>query len=403
MSSSEDRLKEIAERRRAGSEGGSRGRLIAVIGAGFVGVVAVIGWFALAGLPTSDTGSMESLTGRAMEWYLERSADSLDPVGSDATPKAFEIAEGEALQSVADRLQAAGFIREAEAFRMLARVRGLDTGIQAGAHVLRVNMTAEEVLEELQIGAADSVSVTILEGWRVEEVADALAAVGVAERAEVLAIAGPAGSGPGDTGSRAVVADRPEGAGLEGYLFPDTYQMEPDAGAEAAVARLLDTFEARVGRELPGTGPAAGMTPYEIVTLASIVEREVVAPEERGMIARVYLNRLESPPYFLNADPTVQYALGFQPEEETWWKRPLYDLDLQVDSPYNTYAHTGLPPGPIASPGLDSIRAVLDPPEGTWQYFVANDVACDGTHVFGDTLDEHINNIANYQTGDCGQ
>jgi UPF0755 protein len=94
--------------------------------------------------------------------------------------------------------------------------------------------------------------------------------------------------------------------------------------------------------------------------------------------------------------------MGFQPDQGSWWKRPLLTVDLQIDSPYNSYKIGGLPPGPIASPGLASLRAVLDPADGPWQYFVANDQACDGSHVFAETYDEHLKNVATYQTGDCG-
>lgn len=280
---------------------------------------------------------------------------------------------------------------------MLARVEGLDTGIQAGSHVLRSTMSAREVLEELQVAAGDAVTVTILEGLRAEEVAEILAAAGLGDEETLSAL-----MASDHGGDRPLLSDRPAGTGLEGYLFPDTYQFEPDAEPVAVVDRLLDTFEARVAPELPGRGAAADLSLFEVVTLASIVEREAVLQDERGMIARVFLNRLETPPYLLNADPTVQYALGFQPDADTWWKRPLYDVDLETESPYNTYQVPGLPPGPIASPGLASIRAVLDAPDGPWQYFVANDVACDGSHVFAETLDEHIANIAAYQTGECG-
>ncbi len=141
---------------------------------------------------------------------------------------------------------------------------------------------------------------------------------------------------------------------------------------------------------------------YEVVTLASIVERETSVAAERPMVARVYINRLAEPPYLLNADPTVQYGLGFQVETGDWWKRPLTYDDLQSDSGYNSYLLPGLPPGPIASPGLAAIEAVLSPAEGDWMYFVANDRACDGTHVFAATYDEHLANVATYQTGGCG-
>jgi UPF0755 protein len=238
---------------------------------------------------------------------------------------------------------------------------------------------------------------TFPEGLRAEEVAALLDGNGIADRDEVMALV----SASGPTG-RPHVDRRPEGAGLEGYLFPDTYEFEPSSGAEAAIGRMLDTFEARVGPEVPAEFDTAVASLHDVVTLASIVEREAMVEDERPIIARAFLNRLEAPPYLLNADPTVQYALGFQPDQGSWWKRPLGREDLAVDSDYNTYTTPGLPPGPISSPRLASIVAVLRPAEGAWQYFVANDKACDGTHVFAETYDEHLRNIEQYQTGQCG-
>lgn len=138
------------------------------------------------------------------------------------------------------------------------------------------------------------------------------------------------------------------------------------------------------------------MSVYQAVTLASIVEREAVIPDERPLIASVFLNRLRKGMY-LNADPTVQYALGYQKQGHTWWKRPLLLEDLDVDSPYNTYRHPGLPPGPICNPGLDSLKAVANPAHTDYYYFVANDVAGDGSHVFAKTLEEHQANIKKYR------
>ena len=130
--------------------------------------------------------------------------------------------------------------------------------------------------------------------------------------------------------------------------------------------------------------------------------REAVLASERPRIARVFHNRLQTPPYLLNADPTLQYALGFQPEAQTWWKQPLSSFDLEIDSPYNTYVRPGLPPGPIASPGFDSLEAATRPADGDWQYFVADGRACDGSHLFAVTYDEHLTNVALARQGDCG-
>lgn len=335
------------------------------------------------------------LLATALGWLVAMRADDLTAPSEDATPVDFEVAQGESLPQVSDRLQAQGLIRNADAFGLLARLRGADRQVQAGRHVVRKNMSAEELLRALRVARDAAVMLTIPEGWRAEEVADLVAGKGLAGRNEFLALVG---AGRFDFPA---FADRPSGVGFEGYLFPDTYQFKPGTGAQGVLERLLMNFEDRFSPSMRTTAQLAGLSIYKVVTLASIVERESARPDERARIARVYLNRLAEAPYILNADPTVQYALGFQPERQSWWKRPLFELDLKVDSAYNTYQHPGLPPGPIASPGLAAIQAVLAPEPGDWRYFVANDVACDGSHVFATSYEEHLKNIQIYQKGGC--
>lgn len=409
---SDEQLRRIAERKRSRSGGdglgrggrdgqplaagqaptgrGGHGRL--VVG----GLLVVLALGGLAAVMAVRSAAGAGLEERALSWYLELRAGDLAPVGGDAEEVVFDVAAGEGIGDVARRLEAAGLIRDAETFRLLARAKGLDTGVQAGQHALRRDMSAEEVLAALQVARGEGVRVTLPEGRRAEEVVDLLAAEGLVERSEMLQLVGQGvAAGP-------AVMDRPAGAGLEGYLFPDTYEFEPGAGAVAVLERLLANFEARVTPDMRAQAVAAGLSLYEVVTLASIVERETSVASERPMVARVYRNRLAEPPYLLNADPTVQYGLGFHAGEGGWWKRPLLYADLESDSGYNTYRVPGLPPGPIASPGLASIAAVLNPAEGDWMYFVANDLACDGTHIFAHTYDEHLANVARYQRGGCG-
>ena len=205
-----------------------------------------------------------------------------------------------------------------------------------------------------------------------------------------------------------VVGDRPAEAGLEGYLFPDTYEFAAGGDAVDAVQRMLAGFVARASAEFAGrgadaTGEDGALSDHDAVILASIVEREAVVPTERARIARVYLNRLATPPYLLQADPTVQYGLGFQSALTGWWKRPLTVDDLASPSAFNTYVQPGLPPGPIANPGLDSIDAVLHPEPGDWLYFVVDGARCDGSHVFSETLEEHAANVAAYRASGCGE
>ncbi|MDH4208981.1 MAG: endolytic transglycosylase MltG, partial [Anaerolineae bacterium] len=190
--------------------------------------------------------------------------------------------------------------------------------------------------------------------------------------------------------------NRPEGASssLEGYLFPETYRIPADYDAAAVLDLLLITFGERFSPEMRQAAADKGLTVHEVVTLASIVEREAVLPEERPIIASVYLNRLAQGMY-LQSDPTVQYALGYQEETDQWWKIPMsLEEDVQVDSPYNTYMYPGLPPGPLCSPGLASIEAVLEPAETPYFFFFSK---FDGSHAFAETYEEHLRNQEQYQ------
>jgi UPF0755 protein len=342
-----------------------------------------------------DAGGMSSAV---RERILEQRADQLLAVGDDPSLVEFEILAGERLADAALRLEAEGLIRDAESFRLLARVRGLDTQVQAGRHELSRDMDAEAVLQALLVAPGEARTLQIPEGLRLEEIAALVGRSGIVSREDFLAAAGTL-----DRSRWPVLADLPEAASLEGYLFPDTYELPLDVDAAGLLTLLLDTFEARLRPEMRQAAAAEGLNLHQLVTLASIVEREAVLSEERARIARVYLNRLAEPPYILNADPTIQYALGYQPEADSWWKRPLYLEDLEIDSPYNSYRLGGLPPGPIANPGLASLEGVTSPEAGPWQYFVANEIACDGSHVFAISLEEHNANVATYRREDCGR
>ncbi len=329
--------------------------------------------------------------------WLTRHADALDAPSSDSTPVQFVIEPDEALASICTRLAAAGLVRDAEVFRRFVRSRGLDRQIRAGLVALRRNMTAEQVLEALLASETVTVRVTLLEGWRAEQTAERLAAAGIVDAAAFLQLVRRGiAAGP-------LVSDRPAGSGLEGYLFPDTYDFEPRLGAEGTLRRLLTTFETKAGRLLREAGDAEGLSSYELVVLASIVEREATVADERPRIARVFLNRLSEPPFLLNADPTVQYALGWQADSHRWWKTALTPEDLAIASPYNTYRVAGLPPTPIANPGLAAIRAVVRPEPGQWRYFVLDGDRCDGHHRFAVTWEEHLRNVERYRSSHCRQ
>ena len=183
-------------------------------------------------------------------------------------------------------------------------------------------------------------------------------------------------------------------ASLEGFLFPDTYLVPPQYGAAAFLELMLKTFEERVRPELPQAGaPAPQLSFYEQVVLASIVEREAKLEEERAVIAATFMNRLWEEMH-LAADPTVQYALATA--WPPYWRAELSVDDLRVASPYNTYVVRGLPPTPIANPGLAALKAVLQPEAAPYRYFVAKP---DGSHAFAVTFEEHLNNLFRYQRG----
>lgn len=327
-------------------------------------------------------GSLEDLVLGAY-LYLRRD-EIAQPAGMDDTPVAFTIEPGETAGQIAARLEQLGLVSDANLFRLLVRYRAVGDKLEAGEFELRANMTMEEIITCLQRGRPGEMEVTIPEGWRIEQIAEMLAEQTEIDGDELLALAR---EGKFD---RHFLSEHAADATLEGFLFPDTYRLPEDARASDLLWRMLDDFDRRFTSEMQQRASERGMTIYEVITLASIVEREAVIPEERPLIASVYLNRLaatdKEPWGYLQADPTVQYALG-QPGQ--WWEPLTPEEYRSVDSPYNTYLHPGLPPGPICSPGLSSIQAVLWPAETNYLFFQAKG---DGSHIFAETYEEHLEN-----------
>jgi UPF0755 protein len=336
-----------------------------------------------------------------MRIYLDRHSAELDVSASEySRPIRFTIEPGMAARTIARELQRFGLIRDPELFEAYVRLNDLDAQIQAGVYVLDPSMTLREVVEAIQHADSEAVSVTVLEGWRFEQTADYLTKAAVlSDPAKGEAYRSLAASSAAvDPDRYPFLLERPQGATLEGYLFPDTYEIPAtNATAIDVIARQLNTFAERVVPlyEEARRNGTTELSLYEVLTVASIVEREAVVREERPTIAGVYLNRLASG-IKLDADPTVQYAMGYQPATAQWWKTPvMLEEYSSVVSPYNTYLNVGLPPGPIAAPGLSSIQAVLNPEQHNYIYFVA---LPDGTgrHVFAETYEEHLQNVAQY-------
>lgn len=335
--------------------------------------------------------------------YLLSRGEQVDQaVSADARPVRFVVKAGTPARLIGQNLQNVGLIGDARLFEAYVRVNGLAAHLEAGTFILSPAMTMAEIVATLQAAQAASITVTIPEGWRLEQVGDYLAAAEVFSDTTQVAIY-RSQTVSGEFTNLAIdeypfLRERPSGTSLEGYLFPDTYEIPVEgAVADDLLRRQLETFARRVvpvydEALLRG---ATELTLYEVLSLASIVEREAVVPSERPAIAAVYLNRLVNG-IRLEADPTVQYAMGYQPAADQWWKTPVFLEEYSsVDSPYNTYLYPGIPPGPIASPGLSSIEAVLYPDEHSYLYFVALPDGS-GAHIFSETFEEHSENVRRY-------
>lgn len=298
------------------------------------------------------------------------------PVSSsaDAKPIVVRVPQGLDAGSIADVLEEEGVIRSAAYFRLYNRVFGVDTKLQAGDYLLSTDLGLREIAERMQHGRVEPITVTLPEGLHLRQIADILAKEGLVDRDRFLEVAE----------EETLVYDgfppfsKPV-ASLEGYLFPDTYLFVPSMTEEQIVRIMVDRFVEVALPLLRGSRAPQNLSLHEVVTLASIVEKEALFRREQPIIASVFFNRLaiDMP---LQADPTVTYLF------DEHRSRVLF-ADLEIPSPYNTYRNKGLPPGPIASPGLHAIRAVLQPEHTDYMYFVGRG---DGTHVFTRTFNEHV-------------
>jgi UPF0755 protein len=335
------------------------------------------------GPPSSQLTSWEVYV---LSTRLLSESDALQyPALPEGDPKPFAIALGEPTISVIQRLESQGLITNADAFRRYLQYTGIDTRLQAGEFTLDPGMSALEIAQALQDSTPETVSFTILAGWRLEEVAEALKYTGLYISAEDF-ISTAQNTVP-DFPS--IVAPPPN-ASLEGFLFPGTYELPRDLNAQKLLNLFLQQFDAQVTQELRKAFERQGLTLFEAVTLASIAQREAIVSDELPAITGVYLNRLRAG-MKLEADPTVQYAVGYNAAQQTWWTNPLSFQDLAIDSDYNTYVYPGLPPGPIANPGMAALQAVAYPEDSAYYFFRAR---CDGSglHLFAVTYEEHLKN-----------
>jgi UPF0755 protein len=358
----------------------------------FFGGIGLAGYWLLARRPgSSSSGGVSiaapsSLEDLFVSFYLDtRRAELSAPAGDNPAAVVFTIEPGESVAQIAVRLQSEGLVRDAQLFRMYLRYSKLDSGVEAGQFTLKKTMTIPQIAQALQSGKrSDELTLTVPEGRRIEEVATFVAQQTPISPTLFLALAQDAQPW---VAQYPFLADLPSGASLEGYLFPDTYRLPKDVTASDVIARMLANFDRRVTPAMRDKLTAQKRSLFQAVALASIVEREAVVAQERPVIASVYLNRLKVG-MALDADPTVQYAMASAQKQAPWWPQLTLEDYRAVKSPYNTYLNPGLPPGPIASPGLSSLQAVVEPAQ-TGYYFFRASCSRDGTHLFSKTLEEH--------------
>jgi UPF0755 protein len=326
--------------------------------------------FALAGLAL-----VAALGAGAVALALRGALEPAGPAG--APPVLFHVPRGTSLSAVARRLEGQGLIRDARALGLLARWRGQAERLHAGEYELTAAASAGEILDTLVTGKVKHWEVALPEGLRIEEIAARLAGPGLVEADAFIAFAWDPAS------ARALGVAGPT---LEGYLFPETYRL-PRGLSTREVARTLVNHFLQVWKTLEPLAAERGMDMREVVTLASIVEKETGAASERPLIAGVFHNRLERG-MRLESDPTTIY--GIQDFDGNLTRAHLED----AGNVYNTYKIPALPPGPIASPGAAALRAVLEPAPTPYLFFVSRN---DGTHVFARSFKEHEANVDRYQ------
>ena len=298
-----------------------------------------------------------------------------------ADNRSFVITRGETAGQIGKRLEQEGIIRSALAFDFVLYETERENALQSGSYTVSAALTPRDLAKLFEKAPGEQIVLRIIDGWRLSEIA-------IAVNKAFPSITKDAFTAAAVVGDRknTVLAGLDATAPLEGYLFPDTYFMRPDVTAPQIVDVLLDTFERKVGATLRAASAERKVAIYDIVKLASIVEREARDRKESPTIAGVYTNRLNIG-MKLDADPTIQYALGE-------WRELSLD-DLKLNSPYNTYLYPGLPPTPIANPGVAALEGAAKPADVPYFYFVAKN---DGTggHAFAVTLEEHEANRVKY-------
>lgn len=314
--------------------------------------------------------------------------NAMQPVQPKTQPVAFTVVKGTGTSAIADTLEQKGLIRNALVFKAYVKFKHQGNALQAGNYEAQPGATFDQLIAKLSAGDVvreEMIRFTIPEGFTIRQMADKLQKEGLADRKQFLELANDPSAF-----DVPLVRDIPKQAGLryalEGYLFPETYELKKGSTTKDMIQAMLEQTQKRLNT-IPGLDAKLKQrseTLHQLLTVASLVEREVVVDHERPVVAGVIYNRLKQDKK-LEIDATIQYMLDKQKER-------LYYKDLAADNPFNTYLHQGLPPGPIASPSLKSVEAALQPATTDYLFYVTKK---DGTHehLFAATYKEHLHNI----------
>ncbi|PIZ57246.1 endolytic transglycosylase MltG [bacterium (Candidatus Torokbacteria) CG_4_10_14_0_2_um_filter_35_8] len=307
------------------------------------------------------------------------------PLNADTTLRVFMIREGEGSTEIGEALEKERFISSKFYFYIYIWQNNVYNNLKPGEYELASSMNIPEITEVLTKGTAkpDAFTITILEGWTNEDIAEYLEKKELVPKDDFFKqVSGQQGK---FTSSYEFLIDKPEDKNLQGYLFPDTYKVSAKQGTEYIVKKILDNFDRKFSGEFREEVGRQGKTIFEIVTIASILEREVKTEEDKKIIAGIFYKRLKEDK-FLQSCATVEYILQTK-------KRILSYEDTRIDSPYNTYINKGLPPGPICNPGLDSIKAVIYPESTDYLFFLSTE---EGEIIYSKTDEEHAENKEKY-------
>ncbi|MDP3004134.1 MAG: endolytic transglycosylase MltG [Candidatus Azambacteria bacterium] len=304
-------------------------------------------------------------------WWQIRTP--LNPTGET---KIFKVSKGDSAKVIAENLKNAGLIKNPFLFRLYIFLALNQYSLKPGEYELSSKVPIRDIGDSLVLGGVNEVIITIPEGFNLKQIEDRLVGAGLAKRDELMNYKFSKGTPP-------ILSNRPKSASLEGYLFPDTYRFFKDATLSDVISKIIDNLSNKLTPDLKTAIKNSSHSTYEILTMASLIEKEIPKDSDRPIVAGVLWKRLEAG-VPLQVDATLVYITG---------RNEFYEADKKINSPYNTYFYRGLPKGPIANPGLSAIKAAIFPETSPYWYYLS---AKDGATVFSKTLGEHNRNRAIY-------